>query len=131
MSKSSLREKGAGEDSALAMILHVVDRLRLTVEAENRDLTQSRVVDYHAHSQRKSQGLLELNRMRGALASAGASPTARAALADLSAKLDVNQRLLRVQLRAAQTVSSLLARAIRDGQSDGTYSAYAWRENEG
>lgn len=131
MSNPLLREKGAGEDSALAMILHVVDRLRLTVEAENRDLTRSRVVDYHAHSQRKSQGLLELNRMRGALASAGANPSARAALADLSAKLDVNQRLLRVQLRAAQTVSSLLARAIRDGQSDGTYSAYAWRENEG
>jgi len=72
-----------------------------------------------------------LNRLRAALASVGADPKARAALTDLSVELDINRRLLQVQLKAAQTVSSLLARAIREGQSDGTYSAYAWRDNEG
>jgi hypothetical protein len=131
MTKGRNRETAVGEDAAIGMILPIVDRLRQTVEAENGELSRSRAVDYHAHSQRKSQGLLELNRMRAALASASANPIARAALADLSAKLDLNRRLLRVQLRAAQTVSGILARAISEGQSDGTYSAHAWRENEG
>jgi len=65
-----------------------------------------------------------------ALASARTHPAARAALADLSADLDINRRLLHVQLRAAQTVSGILARAIRDGQSDGAYSSHVWREND-
>jgi hypothetical protein len=131
MSKAQVRQPPAGEDAALAIILPIVDRLRHTVDAENGELARSRSVDYHSHSQRKSQGLLELNRMRAALASASANPIARAALGDLSAKLDLNRRLLQVQLRAARTVSGILARAIREGQSDGTYSAHAWRENEG
>ena len=62
-----------------------------------------------------------------ALASARTHLAARAALADLSADLDINRRLLHVQLRAAQTI---LARAIRDGQSDGAYSSHVWREND-
>jgi hypothetical protein len=130
MSKKSADDNGAGEARSLAMILPVVGRLRMAVGAENRDLAQRRIVDYLTHSARKSQGLLELNRLRLALASARAHPAARAALADLSAELDINRRLLHVQLRAAQTVSGILARAIRDGQSDGTYSSHVWRENE-
>jgi hypothetical protein len=121
---------GIGEARSLAMILPVVGRLRMAVGAENRDLAQRRVVDYRTHSARKSQGLLELNRLRMALATARTHPAARAALADLLGELDINRRLLHVQLRAAQTVSGILARAIRDGQSDGTYSSHVWREND-
>ena len=129
MSRAPVDDNGAGEARSLAMILPVVGRLRMAVGAENRELGQSRTVDYLTHSARKSQGLLELNRLRLALATARAHPAARAALADLSAELDINRRLLHVQLRAAQTVSGILARAIREGQSDGTYSSHIWREN--
>jgi hypothetical protein len=130
MSDTAAHDKDAFEARALAMMLPVVGRLRLAVGAENRDLAARRKVDYQTHSARKSQGLLELNRLRVALASASAHPAARLALADLSAELAINQRLLNLQLRAARTVSDILARAIRDGQSDGTYSAHVWRENE-
>lgn len=119
-----------GDDRALAMVLSVIERLSLVVGAENSDLTERRTVDYPAHSQRKSQGLLELNRLRPALASVSANPAARAALADLSAALEINHRLLRTELKAAQTVSGLIAQAIREGQSDGTYAPFAWRVNE-
>ena len=129
MNSSARRQNDANESGALGMILPVFERLRQAVVAENRELTSSRMVDYQAHSQKKSQGLLELNRLRAALASVGADPKARAALTDLSVELDINRRLLQVQLKAAQTVSSLLARAIREGQSDGTYSAYPWRDD--
>lgn len=120
----------AGDDRALAMVLSVIERLSLVVKAENDDLTERRAVDYPAHSQRKSQGLLELNRVRPALGNVSANPAARAALAGLSAELEINHRLLRTQLKAAQTISSLIAQAIREGQSDGTYAPFAWRVNE-
>jgi hypothetical protein len=38
--------------------------------------------------------------------------------------------MLRTQLQAAQAVSEIIARAIRESQSDGTYSARAWLEDD-
>ncbi len=87
-------------------------------------------VDYPSHSQRKNQALLELSRLRGAIAGIRSHPAFGASLADLMAKLDVNERLLSTQLRAARTISGIVTRAIRDGQSDGTYSAYPWRDDD-
>ena len=119
-----------GDARALAMILSVVERLSAAVRAENEDLAGRRTVDYPAHNQRKSQGLLELNRIRPALANVSANTAVRAALGSLSEQLEINRRLLQTQLKAAQTISGIIARAIREGQSDGTYGAYAWRVNE-
>lgn len=130
MTELASRDRKAADDRALAMILPVVDKLRSAVEAENRELQKRGRVDYQLHSQRKSQGLLELSRLKAMLASVRAVPAASEAFASLSALLDVNQRLLHTQLRAAQTVSSIVARAIREGQSDGTYSAHPWRDEE-
>jgi hypothetical protein len=120
---------GRPDDRALAALLPVLDRLRAIVEVENQELTRGAAVDYQGHSQRKNQVLLELTRMKVSLASARANPAAASALADLSAKLDLNQRLLGAQLKAARTIASIVARAIREGQSDGTYSAYPWRDD--
>ena len=49
-------------------------------------------------------------------------------LAELNAALETNERVLGAQLRASIAVAEIIARAIRDGQSDGTYTARAWRE---
>ena len=62
------------------------------------------------------------------LAGAEASKPLSDALAALRAKLEVNQRKLRIQLNAARRVGDIIARAIQEGQSDGTYSASAWRD---
>ena len=43
------------------------------------------------------------------------------------AALEANRRALGVQLKASVAVAEIIARAIRDGQSDGTYTALAWR----
>jgi hypothetical protein len=113
--------------SALAMALPAVERLRQTVAAENEDIAQGRPVPYEAYSLRKNQGLLELNRLLPALERAGVGGPLRDALADLKAKLEINRRALGVQLKASAAVAEIIARAIRDGQSDGTYDARAWR----
>jgi hypothetical protein len=130
MSAKPKDDHGAGEARALAMILPVVGRLRMAVGAENNALSQRRPIDYPTYNARKNQGLLELSRLSVALAGVRAHPAARVALADLGRELETNRRLLHLQLRAAQTVSGIVARAIRDGQSDGTYSSQVWREND-
>lgn len=112
---------------ALAMALPIVERLRRTVAAENDDIARGRPVPYEAYSLQKNQGLLELNRLLPTLGRAGASGPLREALADLNAKLEMNRRALGVQLKASAAVAEIIARAIREGQSDGTYDARAWR----
>jgi hypothetical protein len=124
---STRRSRSEAAASALAMALPVVERLRQTVAAENEDIAQGRPVPYEAYSLRKNQGLLELNRLLPALARAGAAGPLHDALADLNARLEVNRRALGVQLKASAAVADIIARAIRDGQSDGTYDARAWR----
>jgi hypothetical protein len=119
----------AAEPGQLPFALIVIDRLADAVHRETQDLSGPGPVDYRAHSQRKSQGLLELSRLEATLARAQAHPRLGVALADLLAKLDANQRLLHAKLMAARVIAELVARAISDGLSDGTYSDQIWREN--
>jgi len=113
----------------LPLALVVIERLAEAVERETQDLGGPGPVDYRAHSQRKSQGLMELSRLSETLTGARGHPRLRTALGDLLAKLDANQQLLNAKLQAARTVAEVVARAISEGQSDGTYSAQIWREN--
>jgi hypothetical protein len=115
------------QSTAAVAALPIVERLIATIEAENRDLEQLGPAQYEAYSLRKNQGLLELNRLIPALDRATAAGPLREALADLHAKLEVNRRALAVKLKACAAVSEIIARAIQDGQSDGTYTALAWR----
>ncbi len=114
----------------VAMILPVVDRLRQALDEENEDIARRGSVDYHAYNMRKSQGLLELKRLAPALADKKVGPVLRVALADLYTKLETNRRMLRTQLNAAQAVANIIARAIRESQSDGTYSARSWLDDD-
>ncbi len=121
--------KMQAEARALAMALPIVERLRQTVGEETADIAAGRPVAYQAYSLRKNQGLLELNRLLPALGQASAGGPLRAALADLDAKLEINRHALGVQLEASAAVADIIARAIREGQSDGTYDAPAWRRS--
>ena len=123
--QASISLRGAG---AADMVLPVIERLQQTLDAEIEQIAARKRVDYQAFNLRKSQGLLELTRLAPALAGAEASPALRASLNALRAKLEVNRRMLRVQLNAAQEVSDIISRAIQEGQSDGTYSEFSWRD---
>lgn len=117
------------QSPAAAAALPTVERLIAAIDAENRDLEQGRQVKYEAYSLSKNQGLLELNRLIPALGGSTVSGPLRDALGELHAKLEINRRALAVQLKACHAVSEIIARAIQDGQSDGTYTALAWRRS--
>ena len=127
------RRAGPGSGAAapaVAMALPVLERLTRTVTAETEDIVAGRPAPYEIYGQRKAQGLLELNRLTPALAGSRRGGRLASALADLNAALEANKRALGVQLRASIAVAEIIARAIRDGQSDGTYTAGAWRRQE-
>jgi hypothetical protein len=119
------------QSPAAAAALPIVQRLVATIDAENRDLEQGRRVKYEAYSLSKNQGLLELNRLAPALRVATAAGPLRDALAELHAKLELNRQALAVQLKACHAVSEIIARAIQNGQSDGTYTALVWSRPRG
>jgi len=112
------------------MALPIVERLRRTAAAETGDIARAGPVPYESYSAQKNQGLLELSRLLPALEGVTPSGALREALVDLAAELEINRRALGVQLKASAAVAEIIARAIRNGQSDGTYTALAWRRAE-
>jgi hypothetical protein len=110
------------------MLMRAIERVQSALDAENTQIASGERVDFQAFNLRKSQGLLELTRLMPVLAGVEAGANVRTALLGLRAKLEDNQRTLRVQLKAVQEVSDIIARTIHAGQSDGTYSAYSWRD---
>jgi len=118
---------GGRHSDSPAVALPVLMRLRETVAAENRDIAAGIRVPYESYSQRKNQGLLELTRLLASLKPAASGGALRQALVSLVAELEANRRALGLQLKASVAVADLIARAIHDGQSDGTYDARPWR----
>jgi hypothetical protein len=120
---ASSRPGASGE-----MLMLAIQRVEDAIDAENAKIASARVVDLQEFNLRKSQGLLELSRLMPLFAGVQIDAALREALTSLRAKLENNRRILRIQLKAVQQVSEIIARTIQAGQSDGTYSASSWRE---
>ncbi|MBE7201483.1 MAG: flagellar protein FlgN [Parafilimonas terrae] len=116
-----------GTASALAAFMAVVGRIEGVVEAETEALSRNLQVDMVALNHRKRQGLLELSRVMRTLTGFGPNALAQARLGGLAAKLDANRIVLDRQLRAMREVTEIVARSLRDADSDGTYSRLAGR----
>ncbi len=103
--------------------LRAIERVAEVVEQETFALERHQRSNLGDFNHRKSHGLLELTRAFRALGPAGAGQGLEPRLRALDATLKRNAAVLRMHLEAVQEVSTVMARAIRDGESDGTYSA--------
>lgn len=111
---------GLRADSSGGLLL-VIGRVEQAVEQETSALKERRAVDLNQFSQRKSHGLLELTRaMRGVDAGALSREIVERVRA-LKAKLELNRAALEMHLKATQEIAGLVAAAIQDQESDGTY----------
>ena len=99
-----------------------IEYLGIIVDQETNALRTRAAIDLAEFNTRKNQGLLELNRALRALDAGATSRSVASRLADLRAKLDINRALLKTHLEAVREVASVVADAIRDSESDGTYS---------
>lgn len=111
----------------LATFLAIVDRVETVVEAETEALSRHVPFDMTELNHRKRQGVLELSRILRTLTGGPPNPEARDRLASLSVKLERNRRVLDVKLRAVREIADIIARSMKDAESDGTYSLSAGR----
>jgi hypothetical protein len=100
-----------------------IERLEAVVDQETAALKGRTATDLREFNNRKSQGLLELSRSLRYFQGAAPSNAVLARLAGLRTKLDANQAVLKLHLEAVREVSTIMADAIRDAESDGTYSS--------
>ena len=107
---------------AVVAFLAIVDRVETVLEAETSALAHRTPFDMTEIGNRKRQGLLDMTRMIGAAMASGAIPEIRERLGRFSVALKRNQAALGTQLRAVREIAEIVAQAIRDAESDGTYS---------
>lgn len=109
--------------ATIGAFLRAIDRVEEIIDHETQALRQGEAIDLAEFNRRKSHGLLELTRGIRHLKDTAAQQAIDQRLRPLREKLDENSALLRRHLDAVHEISTVLSRAIRDGESDGTYSA--------
>ena len=109
--------------AAVEACLRAIERVEQLIDQETLALRGHQLGALADFNHRKSHGLLELTRAIRTLGNAAVSESLQPRLLSLQAKLRENADALFLHLRAVQEVSALMTRAIRDGESDGTYSA--------
>jgi hypothetical protein len=120
------RKPGASravDDRSVNVILdNAVRRLEETVEQETAALRSRTPIDLNEFNNRKSQGLLELDRALRMLGDGQPNDDMKIALRSLRDKLDLNREVLKTHLDAVREVAGIIADAIRNAESDGTYT---------
>lgn len=104
-----------------------IERLEQIIDLETATLQQHVPVDLRGFNHKKSHGLLELTRALRTMDKVAFDQASVASLERLRGKLGKNLAVLDSHLRAVRQVSGLIARAIEDGDSDGTYSVAKYK----
>lgn len=94
-------------------------RLERALDEENAALSSSGPRNLSEFNRIKTQCLLELQRPASL---SGAHGDISAHLQAIQQKLELNRWLLHLHLEAAKEIASVIVSAIRDAESDGTYS---------
>lgn len=113
----------AGEDrAAFAVVEKTIERLELLIDQETAALQSRTAVDLKDFNDRKSLGLLELTRAMRPIEGAPPDPVLHGRLLRLREKLEINRAALRTHLEAVREISTIVADAMRNAESDGTYT---------
>ena len=112
---------GAGQQAPAIFTLSLIDRLESILERETGSLKSYTITELKELNHRKSQCLLELMRASRSLEGQPQSRVLADRLAALRATLDRNQVALQTQVDAVREIAAIIANALRDTESDGTY----------
>jgi hypothetical protein len=103
-------------------LLAAIRRLESIVEEETIALSTNKKIDFDDFSARKSRGMLEFVRLMRARASLGADSEITEEIQRLRQKLERNRAILEMHYDAVREVATIIIKAIKDAESDGTYS---------
>jgi hypothetical protein len=104
-------------------LLAAIRRLESVVEEETIALGTRKKVDFDDFSTRKSRGMLEFVRLMRAPMHRGDEVEITKEIQKLRQKLEQNRAILEMHCDAVREVATIIVRAIREAESDGTYSA--------
>lgn len=100
-----------------------IERVTNIIDLETQNLRNYQPIDLVSFNHQKSHGLLELTRAMRAIPQDALDLEILQSLGVLRERLQNNLETLNIHLKAVRQVSALIARAIEDHNSDGTYSA--------
>jgi hypothetical protein len=92
------------------------------LDEETEALRSGVNADLKSFNERKSLGLIELNRALRLLEGAEPDRATRRLLDSLNQKLTLNRHVLTIQLEAVREVAGIISQSIREAESDGTYT---------
>jgi hypothetical protein len=124
---AAVRGLSAGADGrARVPVAHMIEpsilRLEEVIDQETEALRSRKSVDLKGFSERKNQALLELTRLMRHVQGGAGNPQLMERMAKVRAKLEINRALLKMHFEAVREIAEALSDAIRDAESDGTYS---------
>jgi hypothetical protein len=113
-------DAGLGQAISLSALIGRIDE---AVERETHGLKTDRNFDIADSNMRKSRFLYELNRAVKVLAPSDLTAEHREALIKLRATLARNEATIRAHMEAVGEVANLVRDALRNAETDGTYSS--------
>jgi hypothetical protein len=122
MGATSRTPDGKEVDVMVSLVVSAIERLEETVEQETAALQSRGRFDLKEFNDRKSRGLLDLTRAMRPIEGVAPDQLLVTRLASLRAKLETNSAALKLHLDAVREISAAMADAMRDADSDGTYS---------
>ena len=111
-------------------LLSAIRRLENIVEEETVALATGQKVDFDDFSMRKSRSMLEFVRLMRARMHLGGETEITEEIQRLREKLERNRSLLEMHYDAVREVATIIVRAIKDAESDGTYTGRAARDGK-
>ncbi|MDA9406747.1 flagellar biosynthesis protein FlgN [Bradyrhizobium sp. CCBAU 45384] len=111
-------------------LLVAIRRLETIVEEETAALATGQKVDFDDFSARKSRSMLEFVRLMRARMHLGSETEITEEIQRLREKLERNRSLLEMHYDAVREVANIILRAIKEAESDGTYTGRAAQDRK-
>jgi hypothetical protein len=111
-------------------LLAAIRRLAGIVEEETVALTTGQKIDFDDFSARKSRSMLEFVRLMRARMHLGGEVEITEEIQRLREKLERNRAILEMHYDAVREVASIIVKAVREAESDGTYTGRAAQDGK-
>lgn len=111
-------------------LLAAIRRLENIVEEETIALATGQKIDFDDFSARKSRSMLEFVRLMRARMHLGGETEITEEIQLLREKLERNRSLLEMHYDAVSEVATIIVRAIKEADSDGTYTGRAAQDGK-
>lgn len=112
----------AARSEEMRGLLSAIRRLETIVEEETAALTSGKKIDFDDFSARKSRSMLEFVRLMRARMHLGGEVEITEEIQRLREKLERNRSVLEMHYDAVREVAAIIVKAVKDAESDGTYT---------